>query len=240
MTSTITHPPASGAPDRPRRRRRLRWVLSGLAALVVLLVAAVAIAVKLQPVPAPLSLPESVTSPSGPLDSGWQVGSGSVAGFRVEQTVLGLTSEVVGRTEDVTGTVTIADSHVTAASIRINLLALTSGTGKEPAPQFGTSLEAEQYPDANVELTAPVRLDGSFASGAATTVEMPGELTLHGVTRAVTAPISARRDAATVWVTGSIPVAFADWGIVGPESYGILGSLADHGVAEFLLVLHRS
>ncbi len=56
----------------------------------------------------------------------------------------------------------------------------------------------------------------------------------------MTVPLSARRDAANMEVAGSIPVTFADWGIAGPKGYGMLGSLADHGVAEFLLVLHRN
>jgi len=30
-----------------------------------------------------------------------------------------------------------------------------------------------------------------------------------------------------------------DWGIRPPRNYGPIGSLAHHGVAEFLLVLHR-
>jgi hypothetical protein len=29
------------------------------------------------------------------------------------------------------------------------------------------------------------------------------------------------------------------WGITQPGGFGILGSLADHGAAEFLLILHR-
>jgi hypothetical protein len=29
------------------------------------------------------------------------------------------------------------------------------------------------------------------------------------------------------------------WGIKGPGGFGFLGSLADHGMAEFLIVLHR-
>ncbi len=52
--------------------------------------------------------------------------------------------------------------------------------------------------------------------------------------------ISARRDGSALQVAGSIPVTLSDWGIKAPAGYGFLGSLADHGVAEFLLVLHRA
>lgn len=45
---------------------------------------------------------------------------------------------------------------------------------------------------------------------------------------------------ANVEVAGSIPISFVVWGIAQSEGYGLLGSLADHGVTEFLLILHRT
>jgi hypothetical protein len=33
---------------------------------------------------------------------------------------------------------------------------------------------------------------------------------------------------------------FSRWGIRGPQSFGFIASLASSGVAEFLLILHRS
>lgn len=40
-------------------------------------------------------------------------------------------------------------------------------------------------------------------------------------------------------IAGTIPVQFASWHFKGPAGFGPLGSLADRGSAEFLLVLHR-
>jgi polyisoprenoid-binding protein YceI len=239
MTATTApRPPTTSPPERRRRKHHwLRWILAGSTVLIVFIVAVVAMAVKLQPTPAPLALPASAAAPVGPVDGTWQVVSGSVAGFRIQQTVLGLTSDVVGRTEDVTGTVAIAGGQVTEVNLRVNLLALTAG-GK-PAPQFGISLDTRRYSDATVGLARPVALDARFASGAITRLTAPGQLTLHGVTRTVDVPLSARRDGANMAVAGSIPITFADWGIARPKGYGMLGSLADHGVAEFLLVLRR-
>ena len=59
------------------------------------------------------------------------------------------------------------------------------------------------------------------------------------MTRPVTVTVSGRRDGASLEVAGSIPVAFSRWDIKGPGGLGFLGSLADHGVAEFLLTLHQ-
>lgn len=240
MTTTTTpRVPPSEAPDRPRGKRRwLRWAIAGTAVLVVLAVGLIAVAVKLQPTPAPLALPANAVAPVGPVDGTYEAASGSVAGFRIQQTVIGLTSDVVGRTEDVTGTVTIAASQATTAGLRVGLRALTSGPGK-PAPQFGISLETQRYPDASIALARPVALAPTVSSGAIVTASADGKLTLHGVTRDVTVALSIRRDGANIDVAGSFPVAFADYGIVGPRGYGPLGSLADHGVAEFLLVLRR-
>jgi hypothetical protein len=51
--------------------------------------------------------------------------------------------------------------------------------------------------------------------------------------------IRGRYTGSTLVAVGAIPVAFSDYHIVGPQGYGAIGSLADHGVAEFLLVLRR-
>jgi len=63
---------------------------------------------------------------------------------------------------------------------------------------------------------------------------------MNGVLRPVTFTISGRRDGTALQVAGSIPVAFSGWDITGPAGAGFLGSLADHGVAEFRLTLNRT
>ena len=53
----------------------------------------------------------------------------------------------------------------------------------------------------------------------------------------MTVTLSARRDGPAIEAAGSLPVAFADFGIKGPRGYGVFGSLASNGTAEFLLIL---
>jgi hypothetical protein len=79
---------------------------------------------------------------------------------------------------------------------------------------------------------------GSVA-GATITVTAPGNLTLRGTTRLVTVTILVRRGGTALQAAGSIPIAFSRWGITEPARYGMVGSLASHGTAEFLLLLHR-
>lgn len=240
MTAGTAPQSPAHAPTRPRRRRRwLRWTIIGVAGFAVLVAALVAAGIKLQPTPAPLTLPTTVTTPVGPLDGTYRTAAGSIAGFRIQQRVMGLSSDVVGRTEDVTGTVTIADGQATTARLRVGLLALTSGDAK-PAPQFGISLDTQRYPDAAISLTQPVTLDPAFSFGTTVTANASGVLTLHGIARHVTVAVSLRRDGTNIDVAGSFPVTFTDYSIAGPNGYAAFGSLSDHGVAEFLLILQRS
>ena len=215
-----------------------RWIAVGAAAILVLIVLAAWAFIKLQPTPSPLVVPPGpVSAPVGPLDGTWAVTAGSLAGFRVRETALGLSTDAVGRTSAVTGTVVISGGRVTRATLRVDLAAITVD-GKTP-PQVTTSLRTGHYPDATFTLAAPVTLSPAFASGGTVRLTAVGQLAMNGTTRQVTVSVAARRDGTTLRVAGSIPVAFSAWGIKAPASFGLLGSLAGHGTAEFLLTLYQ-
>lgn len=185
-----------------------------------------------------LALPTArAAAPSGPLGGTWDASSGSVAGFRVQESALGFSNNVVGRTSAVTGAIVVAGGQITSARFRVDLTTIT--VNGKAQPQFATSLGTRDHPVATFTLSDPVALSSAFTSGAVITVRVTGYLAMHGVSRQVTATISARRDGSALQAAGSIPVAFSRWDIEGPAGFGFLGSLADHGVAEFLLVLHR-
>jgi polyisoprenoid-binding protein YceI len=222
----------------PRNRHRRRWIIAGVAVLVVLLVL-VAVSASPQPGPPPLALPAAASppSPASLVDGTWNVAAGSVAGFRIRQHILGRGSDIVGRTTAVTGSASAAHDQLTAASFRIDLT--TIKVNGETSPRFTKSLETQRFPSATFTLTQPTTLGPGLDTGATTTATATGRLTLHGVTRTVTFPLSGRRTGSALQATGSIPVTFTDWAIQPPTNYGPLGSLDDHGIAEFLLVLHR-
>jgi polyisoprenoid-binding protein YceI len=236
-TGQKTLPPrAAGHASRKRHWRR--WAAAGVAGLVVLLVLAIGLFIKLQPTPAPLVLPTGASSgPAGPLDGSWGVTAGSLAGFRVQETALGFSHDTVGRTSAVTGTLVVSGGRLTSAAIRVDLTAVK--VGGKTQPQFAKSLGTGRYPAATFTLDHPVALSPAFAAGATIRVPATGLLELNGVSRQVTVTVSGRRDGTALQVAGSIPVTFSAWDIKGPSGYGFLGSLADHGVAEFLLVLNR-
>jgi hypothetical protein len=56
---------------------------------------------------------------------------------------------------------------------------------------------------------------------------------MHGTTRTVTFQLPARRSGATIQVSGSVPITFADWNISNPS--GGPATTEDHGILEFLI-----
>ena len=148
-----------------------------------------------------------------------------------------MTGDQTARTDAVTGTITIAGDEVTGAAFTIDLAAIQAA-GRTP-PQLVISLDTDRHPAASAAITHPVPLPPAFHTGSPATITVPGVLELRGVTHEVPINLTARRDGATLQVAGSLSVAFADWGIEGPEGYGALASVADHAEGEFLLVLQR-
>jgi len=222
----------------PRKRHWWRWILAGVLVLAVLVVLAGGLALRFWASAPPLVLPGGrAAAPAGPVDGAWAAGAGSVAGFRVREAAPGMSGDVTGQTGAVTGTTVISGGQVTRAVFRIGLTSIT--VAGKTQPQFTRSLDTTQYPSATITLARPVTLPPAFTSGATITVTAPCSLTLRGTTQLVTVTISARRDGTVLQAAGSIPITLSRWGITEPASYGMVGSLASHGTAEFLLVLHR-
>ena len=163
----------------------------------------------------------------------WKVTSGSQAGYRVNEVLFGQDNTAVGRTPDVTGTMTIEGTNVTAATMTADLTSVTSDQSRRDAQFQGRIMDTAEFPNATFKLTQPITLGSDPPDGKTITVSGTGELTLHGTTKTVTVPLEARRTANTIQVSGSIPVKFSDYGIDDP-SFGTV-SVQDHGTIEFLL-----
>ncbi|MGW6130896.1 YceI family protein [Cellulomonas sp. NPDC055163] len=163
-------------------------------------------------------------------DGTWTVGEGSFAGYRVDEVLSGNDITVTGRTEDVTGTVTVEEGSLTGATVEVDMASIATDEARRDDYFRGTALQVDTYPTATFTLTEPVEL----AEGA-TSAQLAGELTIRDVTQPVTvdAQIAASGDA--VQVIGSVPVTFADYGVEAPN-LGFV-SVEDTGFVEFDLRL---
>jgi polyisoprenoid-binding protein YceI len=165
--------------------------------------------------------------------------SGSFVGYRVKETLANIgATEAVGRTPDVTGSITVDGSTITAAEFAADLTGLRSDSDRRDGQLRRQALETDQFPTASFKLTAPIDLGSEPAEGATVDVTAVGDLTLHGVTKAVEIPLQARLQNGVVTVAGSLPIAFADYAIAKPESMMVL-SVEDAGTLEVQLQLTK-
>jgi polyisoprenoid-binding protein YceI len=175
------------------------------------------------------SSPSPATSSAG--TTTWTVGSDSLAGYRVKEQFVGQSSphEAVARTGAVSGQVTITQSgtdyQLTGATISVQLSALASVdsvagynvTNRDRVVQ--RSLDVSSFPTAVFVADGGVTLPAGAASGQAVSMSVPGKLTIHGVTKEVTATLEMRVSGGTAQVAGTIATTMTDFG-VSPPSIG--------------------
>ena len=179
----------------------------------------------------------STTGGGDGVDGTWTVAEGSVVGYRIKEVLFGQDSEAVGRSESVTGEVTIEGTRVTAATFEVDMTTFESGESQRDRQFEGRIMEVDQFPTAAFELTEPIELGSVPVDGEDITTTATGVLTLHGVTQEVTIDVVARLDGATFAVDGSTTITFTDHGIDDPS--GGPASVGDDGELEVLLVFGR-
>jgi polyisoprenoid-binding protein YceI len=161
--------------------------------------------------------------------------SDSWVGYRVDETLAGnRANTAVGRTPDVTGTLTLSGTQITSVEVTADLTTLQSDDQRRDGQLQRQGLETAQFPQATFKLTAPIDLGSVPTDGQTMTATATGELTLHGVTKTVQVPIEARLSGDVVTVVGSIAIQFADYSMEPPTSFAIL-SVQDHGTMELQL-----
>lgn len=185
---------------------------------------------------------------TGGLDGTWNVDpsigsfsdfSGSFVGYRVEEELANVgAATAVGRTPDVTGSVTLSGTTITAVDLTADLSTLQSDKSQRDGQLRRQALETSTFPTATFKLTQPIELGAVPADGQVVKATATGDLTIHGQTKSVQIPVEARLSGNVVTVTGSIEILFADYGIAQPVSFAIL-SIADHGTMEFQLQLTK-
>lgn len=174
----------------------------------------------------------------------WQVGDGSIVGYRVREKLADLPAEsdAVGRTNDVTGSMTVSvdDDAVTvvSGSFEADLTTLTSDNGRRDNRIRTQGLESSTFPTASFALVEPVVVTGDVLGGATLEATLVGDLTLHGETRRVSIPAQARLTGTTIEVVGALTFPFADFGMT-PPSIGGFVSVDDDATLEFSLILIR-
>lgn len=188
----------------------------------------------------------SASGSAGNVASTWTVAAGSEAGYRVRERLASLPAEsdAVGRTSEVTGSITIESSGATTTliggTLTVNTTAIVSDESRRDNRLRSEGLQTDTFPTATFTITTPVEVPAAALTGTASDITLVGDLTLHGVKRPVSIPAQARLVDGTIQVAGSISFALADYDIVAPNIGGFIITIADHGAMEFQVNFTKS
>jgi len=207
----------------------LSWMLSGSSA-------------------APLALKAGGSSSSATsaddLSGQWRVVPGpaeeaTTAGYRVEEKVAGglVSDTATGRTGDVTGSVTVAGSQVTAAHLTVNMTTLKSDKSLRDTVLKTNAIQTTQYPTAAFTLTDPIALP-QFTPGKVYRLDAHGTLLLHGVSKSVIVALRCQQTNTGFVLLADVPIVMADYAIKPPSIAGVV-SVQNHGSFELLVNLAK-
>jgi polyisoprenoid-binding protein YceI len=231
------------------RRNKWKYAIGVVVVVVVLAIAGPFVFIHFiegKP-PAKLSLSDTTTSTSGVsttsttapgsngIEGTYKVQSGSQAGYRVKEVLFGQSTTAVGRTSDVSGSMTIAGTTVTAADFVVQLDNVTSDQSNRDQ-QFKTRImDVAMYPTAEFKLTQPIDLGSVPANGKTITEKATGTFMIHGTTKMVTIDLTAKRSDTGIAVNAEIPITFSDYNIPNP-TFGP-AQTGDDGTIEVLVNL---
>ena len=233
-----------------KRRRRLVVGAIGVAVLIVLAAVLgpyIYIHFVEGPAPAKLELPKASTSTtsgsskgsastSSSLNGNWNVGAGSMAGYRVQEVLVGQNATAVGRTSKIWGSLAIAGSTVTKGTFTVDMASVVSDQSERNAHFDGSIMDVSQYPTASLTLTAPIELGTIPAVGAVAHYNAVGDLDMHGVTKSVSFPVTAERVGSSIDVLADVPITFSEWNIANPSIGGFV-TTSNSGTLEVLVDL---
>jgi polyisoprenoid-binding protein YceI len=234
-------------------RRRWKWLIGGVVVLIAIAAAGPYVYIHFIEGPAPpkLSLPTShaTTTDAGSgsgsgtattaINGTFYVGSGSEAGYRVDEVLVGQHATAVGRTSKIWGSVTISGGTVTAGTFSVDMASVVSDQSQRNAQFDGRIMNVATYPTSTLKLTTPIALGTVAPEGSKKVYQASGVLTMHGVTKTVHFSLTAERTTGGVYVLADLPITFAELNISNP-SVGGLVTTADSGTLEVLLDLTTS
>jgi polyisoprenoid-binding protein YceI len=182
----------------------------------------------------------------GELSGTWNVSTGSEAGYRVDEILLGQKHTAVGRTPmvsasgkpKVTGGVIISGTTVVAADFTVNTASIKSDQPSRDAQWNGFIMETYKYPNAKFHLTQPIAFGSAPAPGKVVTEQATGQLTMRGVSRTITFPIQAEVVGGALDLNAEISITYSQWKIPNPSF--ALTHLGRTGIIEVLLDMTRA
>lgn len=184
------------------------------------------------------SAPETAVGAEAGLDGSWVVDPAvSFVGYRIGEELASLGSvTAVGRTSTIDAALVFAGTEVSELSVTVDMTTLESDRSQRDGAMRTRGLETSSFPEASYVLTAPIDLGSIPAEGETFTATATGDLTIHGVTRTVEIELEGSLVGGTVVIVGSVEIVLAEYAIEKPTGFSVL-DIADAGLLEIQLAL---
>jgi polyisoprenoid-binding protein YceI len=227
------------------RRHRMLTLIGGAAVIVVAGGLTLYFTVFSSNSPKKLALSTTanpVTITPAQLPGNWTVATGSTVGYRVREQLGALPApdDAVGRTSSVTGSVTLAGSGggvaANGANFKADVTSLKSDKARRDNYIRTHGLQTDQFPQATFVATKGITIAATAEKGQAVQVTCTGNLTIHGVTKLVSIPLSVQLSGSQIQVVGSLVFPFSEFGMT-PPSIGGFVSVQPNATLEFSLLL---
>ena len=153
--------------------------------------------------------------------------TGSLAGYRVQELFVGETSKhlAVARTSSVSGGLTVSGDasgyQVSSIKLSADLTSLHSVdqvVGRNVTQRDGVvsrQLNVQQFPDATFTASS-ASVPGPITTSQVD-VTVAGKLTIHGVTKDVTATAKAQVVGGKIEIAGTVTINMTDYGVSPPQ-----------------------
>lgn len=165
---------------------------------------------------------ERVSAASTDINGEWQVsnkpGSNfSSAGFTFEEVLPGERRSTSGSTQGVDGFATIEDGTLAAGQITVDMKNLSTDSEKRDESVRRRIFHTDEFPEATFTVTEPADVSAVPDDGTIGSVELTGDLTIHGNTNAITQRFDVARSGDRLIVAADIPINRLDYGVETPE-----------------------
>ena len=251
----------TGPTDTQAPKQRSRWRIPLIVAAVVVVAAAGGLylffsgdappEVDLEATAEAVTQASSTTvAAGGDIDGEWSVDTtvgdftvteattATFVGFRVDEELSGIgATTAVGRTPNVSGSISIDGTVVNSVEVTADMTAIVSDRPRRDGP-IQRALNTATNPSATFVLADPIDLGAGALAGELIATTAQGELTVNGITNEVSIDIEAQLVGDSILITGTTNVVFSDFDVTAPTAPVVL-SVEDNGIIELQLWMAR-
>ncbi|MFN8015476.1 MAG: YceI family protein [Acidimicrobiia bacterium] len=155
-------------------------------------------------------------------DGNWKIKQQSdvFAGYEIEEIFAGNTTKKTasGKSKAVTGSFTISGSTLSDTRVTLDTTKLESDSSRRDSEMQTSGLETDAFPEAIFKQTSPASIVQDIIKNKEMTINVEGDLTLHGETNNIVIALDAIWDGKTITVSGELEISLADYKILPPDN----------------------